>query len=582
MKNLISIFILLSVSTFSFSQEMQTRFETSKGTECGTYEETIDFCHQLDSKFASVSYVSFGKSSRQNELPMLIVDKDGFSDPDKIRNTGRIILMIQASIHPGEPDGTSAGLMLCRDLAENPELKGLLNNVSLLFIPILNVDGYIRRSPYNRINQNGPKEMGWRTNALNINLNRDYLRSESVELQAWHSVFNKFLPDFFIDCHTTDGADYQYVITYDLPTYGNMFEEQTSWIKESYLEPLLKKMEKAGFPMFRYIQFREWHNPKSGLTAWVSNPMLSQGYTAIKNRPGLLIETHMLKDYDIRVRGTYQTLLETMQLLQDQAETLKSLNEQADKLTASKEFRKTPLDLEWKPSDKARQVEFKGIKYKTNKSKITGETWVKYGDKKTTYKLDYYDDMYATASADIPEAYIIPPEWQSVIKRLDIHGIKYEKLTESKSFNVRILRFNNIVFAKLPSEGAQRILDFQTDTIVEKCEFPAHSVIVHTNQKNAKVIVHLLDPIAPSSMLRWGYFNAIFEQKEYAENYVMEDLVPKMLDNDPELKIEFEEFMSKHPEIKGNQWVTLNWFYQRTEYWDKQKDRYPIGMYFGE
>jgi hypothetical protein len=158
----------------------------------------------------------------------------------------------------------------------------------------------------------------------------------------------------------------------------------------------------------------------------------------------------------------------------------------------------------------------------------------------------------------------------------------FKKLTESKSFNVRILRFNNIVFAKLPSEGAQRILDFQTDTIVEKCEFPAHSVIVHTNQKNAKVIVHLLDPIAPSSMLRWGYFNAIFEQKEYAENYVMEDLVPKMLDNDPELKIEFEEFMSKHPEIKGNQWVTLNWFYQRTEYWDKQKDRYPIGMYFGE
>ena len=576
---LLSAVILLIQSAFAQSSPV-TRFELSEGKECGTYEEVIDFCQKLSDSHMEANYLSFGKSGRQHDLPMLIIDKQGSTDPGKVQDSGRSILMIQASIHPGEPDGTSAGLMLCRDLLEDKTKKALLENVTVLFIPILNVDGYIRRSPYNRINQNGPLEMGWRANAQNINLNRDYLRSESPETEAWHSVFEQWRPDFFVDCHTTDGADYQYAITYDLPVYGNMSDSQTKWLKEQYLEPLKQYMAGINFPMFRYVSFREWFNPESGISAWVSSPMLSQGYTAVKNRAGLLIETHMLKPYDIRVNSTYEALLESIKILNRESGTLRKINLDADNFTAGKAFRELPYPLEWASGDSSSKCEFLGIEYSKEKSSFTDGVWFKYNGKEKTYIIDFYDDMHPVSFARVPEAYIVPPEWTFVKHRLDVHGIRYEILKEDKKMDLSMLRLNNPEFAREPYEGAFRVMKFEADTLELTVNVPAHSIVVPTDQINAKVLIHLLDPLAPSSLLKWGYFNAIFEQKEYAEIYVMEKLAPKMLENDPALKSEYQAMIKEHPEILENQWQLMNWFYKRSEYWDQQKDLYPIGFLF--
>ena len=240
---------------------------------------------------AIIHYSSFGESPEGRELPLLIADKDKLTNPELIKKTGRAILLIQACIHAGEPDGKDAGLMLFRDFIANPEISKLLNNVTVVFIPIYSVDGHERFSAFNRINQNGPKEMGWRTNANNLNLNRDYIKAEAPETKAWLTLFNKWNPDFFIDCHVTDGADYIYPLTYGLEINGNMDSNLTNWQKNTYLPYVTNAMEKSGNPIFPYVSFREWHDIESGLESWVTPPLLSQGYTAIANCPGLLIET---------------------------------------------------------------------------------------------------------------------------------------------------------------------------------------------------------------------------------------------------------------------------------------------------
>lgn len=384
MRQLFTSLILLSIYLTTAAQNVEkTPFELSDGKSCETYEEVLEYCRMLDDTFEEINYFSYGKSSRHYELPMLILDQDGLTDAQAIHKTGRAVLMVEASIHPGEPDGTSAGLMLVRDILQDKSKRKLLQHVSVVFLPIVNADGYVRRSPYNRINQNGPTEMGWRTNAQNINMNRDFLRAETPAMKAWHSIFNTYLPDFFIDCHTTDGADYQYAITYDLPIYGNMEKQQTEWMKSEYLEPLKQDMANKGFPMFRYVSFRNWHDPESGIEAWVASPMLSEGYSAIKNRGGLLLETHMLKPYKIRVESTYEAILSSMEIIAQHAETLKTLNYNADLYCATEKFRTSPYPIQFAASDSSRKVEFLGIEYVKETSDLTGGTWYRYtGDKK--------------------------------------------------------------------------------------------------------------------------------------------------------------------------------------------------------
>ncbi|MCK7461717.1 MAG: hypothetical protein MZU84_06470 [Sphingobacterium sp.] len=219
----------------------------------------------------------------------------------------------------------------------------MLDHLSVLFIPIFNADGHERFGPYNRINQNGPDEMGWRVTANNLNLNRDFLKADTPEMQAWLRMFSRWLPEFFIDTHTTDGADYQYSLTYLVEIFGNMDEGLTRWAKEKYIPVMEKSMSEAGFPVFPYVDFRNWHDPRSGLTSEVAPSMLSQGYTALRNRPGLLIETHMLKPYRVRVSSTYSCIAATLGILSDQAEELVKLERQADDRVSSPGFLKEPF-----------------------------------------------------------------------------------------------------------------------------------------------------------------------------------------------------------------------------------------------
>jgi hypothetical protein len=576
-------FIFLFQFLFTYSQDTgwKTWYELSGGTETPRYDRTIGFCKRLDEHSLMVTYTSFGKSAQGRDLPLLMVDKDGLSGPAAIRAAGRIIVLIQACIHPGESEGKDAGLMFIRDLVVENKYPGLLDHVSILFIPIFNVDGHERFGPYNRINQNGPKEMGWRVNANNLNLNRDYLKTDTPEMVSWLQLFSYWMPDFFIDTHTTDGADYQYILTYSMETEAGLDAGLNSWTKDIFLKSFKEKMESAGYPVFPYVDFRKWYDPQSGLITEASPPMFSQGYTAMRNRPGLLIETHMLKPYNQRVTATYESLKVTLSILDKDYRNLQILEAKADKFSASEEFRAKDFPLQFSISETdSTMVEFLGIEYTRIKSDITGEYWYKYGTAKKTFLLPWFNIATPVVSTRLPEVYIVPVEWSAVIDRLAIHGIKFHRLTRDTIVQVSSYKFRNPKWQANPYEGRHPMVNIELTEIIEPRKIPAGSAIVSMDQPSSRIIAHILEPKGNGSYVYWGFFDAVLEQKEYAEQYVVEPLAAKMLSDDPLLKAEFEQKKADDTVFARNPNLILRWFLSKTPYWDSRKDVYPVGKIF--
>lgn len=553
-----------------------THYERSGGLETPRYAETVAYAESLALASPLLFATSFGVSPQGRPLPLLIADRDGCFTPEAARAAGRAVCLIQACIHAGEPDGKDAGLMLLRDIALRGRHPDLLRGVTILFIPILNVDGHERFGPHSRINQNGPREMGWRATAQGLNLNRDHLKADAPEMRAWLRLFIAWLPDFLVDVHVTDGADYQYTLTYSLEVYGNLDPGLTAWARGVFLPGLAGPLAQAGHPLAPYVWFRDWHDPRSGLVVGAASPRLSTGYAAVQNRPALLVETHMLKDYRTRVEATYELLRHTLAVLERESARLACLTAVADSLTASPAFAHEPLALRFSAGPDSSLAEFLGFDYDIVTSDLTGGPWVRYGKRPRTWLLPLFDDVQPTLAVIPPAAYIIPPEWQEVIGRLIAHGVRVRRLEEPVTLPVQSYRFRAVQWRERPYEG-RHPLTFQVEEIAETRTFPAGSAVVQTAQRAGRVAVHALEPQGPDSFVHWGFFDPIFEQKEYAEAYVMEGMAREMLAADPELRREFEERRAADPVFAGSQAAVLDWFFRRTPYWDDRLNVYPVG-----
>ena len=551
-----------------------TDFERSGGKQSPDYAATADYVRRLDAAAPWVRVESFGKSPEGRDLQVVIVDRHGAFTPAKAHSGDNVVVLVQAGIHSGEIDGKDAGLLLIRAMAVDKSLQSLLDHVTLLFIPIYNVDGHERRSAYNRPNQNGPEIQGFRADALNLNLNRDYMKADTPEMRAWLSLFNTWQPDFFIDCHVTDGADYQYVVTYSAEVWGSTDDAVANWTTESYLKPLSGRMAAAGFPLVPYVNFRRDHDPTSGIEAGPATPRFSTGYSALRNRPALLIETHMLKDYATRVKGTYEMLHHSLAVIGEEHATLRGIVAAADARAAALEATTIPVSFAIDHTDSV-MIDFLGVESYHDKSDITGGDWVHFTTTKQTMRIPYFGKQTVKATATVPAAYIIPVAWTVVIERLVAHGIRLARLDRAVTMDVATYRFTNATWEAKPFEG-HHDAKYGLAPVTEKMTFAPGSVVVDIAQPLARVIVGLLEPAAPDALVRWGYMDAVFEQKEYFENYALEGVIRKMLADSPALAAEFKQAkadttLANHPD------QVRRWFYERSPWYERSAGLYPIG-----
>ena len=555
------------------SDDWLTYYEKSGCKRTPRYSETIDYCKKLEKASSWIKVLTFGKSPEGRDLVLVVASKDKAFTPQKAHRTGKAILLVQNGIHAGEIDGKDACLMLLRDIAITKTKEMLLNHVTLLVIPIYNVDGHERFGKYNRINQNGPEEMGFRVTAQNLNLNRDYMKADAPETQAWLKMFNEWLPDFFIDAHVTDGADYQHIVTYGIERHQNLAEPIRSWVNDKYL-PMISNLKTNGVPVAPYVSLRDNLDPLKGLQSGVASPRLSTPYVAIQNRPALLIETHMMKDYKSRVEGTYQTIVATMELLNREYASLSEAVKQTDEQTINNLERQIPIGFKTLDVPSG-NFHYLGFKQRNEKSNISGGTRIIYTKEPFEADVPIYDSVVVSKVVEPPTAYLIPQQWQQVINRLKMHGVKIENLKEPVELDVEMYRFSNVKWQQTPYEGRHPVT-YSVEKVQEKKLFPAGTKVVFLNQRTARVIINALEPEAPDAFVAWGFFDAIFEQKEYTEDYVMEPIAEEMLAKDSVLKKEFETKLISDSTFAKNPFARLNFFYQRSPWWDKNVNLYPI------
>jgi murein tripeptide amidase MpaA len=559
--------------------EWQTHAEKTAYRETPRYDETIAYSRKLADASPLIRFTSFGKSGEGRDLPLLVASGGGTFTPQAARKAGKAVIMIQACIHPGESDGKDAGLALLRDIAITKTRPGLLERAVVLFIPIYNTDGHERFGPFNRINQNGPERMGWRVTSTNLNLNRDYMKADTPETRAWLKLWAEWNPDLLIDCHVTDGADFRYSITYIYEHHEHAPPTVLAWMREAFDGRIFPATERAGNLLAQYMTFRDNRDLLKGIDGFVMPPRFSTGYTNVRNRPGLTIETHMLKDYRNRVRGTYDLLRFTLEEVNRNPERLLRAVREADEQTvkAGQSYdpqRRYPLRIEM--TDKAQPFQFKGVEARTELSDISGASRVVFGTKPVDITIPFYDDGRVAVAVAPPLYYVVPPQWTSVIETMAAHGLRLHRLNSPAQIEVESYRFTDVKFATGPFEG--RVLpSFKSVLVRERRTFPAGSVIVPVAQPAGNVAVHLLEPDGPDSFVAWGFFNAIFEQKEYGEDYVLEKLAREMLAKDENLRREFEQKVMNDPKFAASASARLNFFYERSPYWDRQMNLYPVG-----
>ena len=558
---------------------METHAEKTNYRETPTYTDTIDFALEIATASPAIEYRGFGFSGQGRELPLLIASETQTFTPAAAREQGKAVVLIQACIHSGEPDGKDAGFALLRDIAVTKTAAGILENVVLLFVPIYNTDGHERSTPYNRINQNGPELMGWRATSTYQNLNRDYMKADTPETRAWLSLWNEWQPDLFIDCHVTDGADYRCNITYHHEHHAGIDAAVLGWERDVFDDKVRHATEAAGNVISWYLEFIDNRDLPLGTRDFNGSPRFSTGYVPLRNRPGILIETHMIKDYRSRVIGTYDFLRAALTEVNNDPERLIRIGREADQRTVDAALEYNPAKLyplDFELTDAATPFELRAFKYETEQSAVSGDLRVVYGREPLDLTIPMYNTFRVTAAVAPPLHYIVPVQWTNVIDVVKTHGIEFRSLAQPASIEVESYRFVDVNWPAAPFEG-RHLPQFEVERTLETREFPAGSIVVPSAQPLGKLVLNLLEPQAPDSFVKWGFFNAIFEEKEYAEHYVLEALAREMSAADPQLKQEFEELLESDPAFAASPAARLRFFYKRSPYWDPQMNLYPVG-----
>ncbi len=573
-----SFFITETNSQTEIQNEWRTHFEKSNFLETARYNESMSYFQKLADASPYAKMISFGISPQGRNLYCVVVSKDKAFNPEYAKKTGKPIILIENGIHSGEIEGKDASMLLLREILITKEKANLIDNTILLVVPIFSVDAHERFGKYHRVNQNGPTEMGWRTTAQNLNLNRDWTKADAPEMKAMLKLFSSWLPDFFIDTHTTDGADYQYTITYALEKYQNIYSGTRKWITKKLIPYFEKKVNDDGFLITQYFGFKG-RKIKDGITGGSFSPRFSHSYAAVQNRPGLLIETHMMKPYKDRVFSTKSLLNAVIEFVNKNPNEIIDINKQADEDAVKRySIKKEFLPLSLQITNKNKPFIFKGFKAKRDSSWLSGGLWTRYTNESQNISVPYYDEMKIADSVKAPSEYLIPEEWgkwQNIIERIKLHGIKVEQLQKSKTMKVTRYKFKSKKFASYSYEGNQRVTgDYKTYS--ETLSLPKGTFVIKTNQRAVRMIVNLLEPKASDSFLRWGFFNSIFERKEYFESYVMEKVAREMLKNNPELKKEFEKKLMEDKNFKNSPRQRLNFFYVRSPYNDDHLNVYPV------
>ncbi|MDO6492778.1 MULTISPECIES: M14 family metallopeptidase [unclassified Cellulophaga] len=574
MKKIIGLFSLLCIIACSDKPEdkekdFQTFFETSNGLETPTYTEVIDFYLELAREFPQINVLTIGETDSGLPLHLVTYNPDGEFNFNKLDD--KTVILINNGIHPGESDGIDATMLLFRDLVVN-KISAPRKTV-LTTIPIYNIGGALNRNSTSRTNQNGPKEYGFRGNAQNYDLNRDFIKNDTKNAKTFAEIFHLTKPDIFIDNHVSNGADYQYTLTHLFTQHNKLGGDLGNYLHTEMMPNLETSLEEINWPITPYVNVFN-SVPEKGFSQFMDHPRYSTGYTTLWNTLGLMVETHMLKPYKKRVMGTYYLMQKMIDISEKDHKKIKELRSNA--FLADQE--KTTYPIQYTiDTTKTSTLNFKGYEADFLESEVTGLTRLKYDRSRPfTKEVEYKNYIKPTKFVTIPEAYIIPKGWKKVIPFLEVNKINYTQLEKDTIINVASYRIKDYQTRKSAYEGHYPHNNTTVTSSMQNVQFLKGDYFVPTNQPGLRYILETLEPEAVDSFFNWNFFDTILQQKEGFSPYVFEDVAAKLLKNNPALKAEFDKIKTEDEGFANNWYAQLDWLHKKSAHYEKAHLQYPI------
>ena len=547
-----------------------TYFEKGNGNQSADYEEILRYYEQLDLDFKTIQVLTMGETDSGERLQVVIFNSDKVFDLN-FASSEKSILLINNGIHPGEPDGIDATMQLYRDLALG-KIK-VPKNVIVVAIPVYNIGGCLNRNSTTRVNQDGPEEYGFRGNARNYDLNRDFIKSDTKNTHSFYQLFQEFNPDIFIDNHVSNGADYQYTLTYIMTEPKKLGTALGDYMKNELTPSIVKDLQQKKIETTPYVNV--WHGtPDEGFQQFFESPRYATGYTSLFNTMGFVVETHMLKNYASRVKATYEFMVSTINYADKNYKTIKS-----KRLENRNQFQpKSEYTIKWEiDTTKITKIPFLGYVGNYKKSDVTTGKRLYY-DRKIPFTkyIPFLADFKSVTTIKIPNAYVIPQGFWNVIDRLKDNKLEFSRLKTDTIIEVESYRIVDYKTSKNAYEGHYPHNSTKLSSERTKVKFRKGDYLFKTNQIGVKFLLETLEPEAIDSYFNWNFFDTILQQKEGYSEYVFEDLANDYLTKNPELRAKLEQKKKEDKAFAENPEAQLEWVHKNSIYYEKAHLNYPV------
>jgi len=570
MRKLLSLsFVFLS--NLLFAQNITTVFEKSNGTKTPTYFEIIDWWQKLDAQSGKVKMLTMGMTDAGYPLHLVVVGNNGDNNFDNIRKNNKRVILINNGIHPGEPDGIDATMLLVRDIVINK--INLPDNIVLAIIPVYNIGGCLNRSANYRIDQNGPEEFGFRGNSQNLDLNRDFIKSDSKEARVFAEIFHLTDPDVFLDNHVSDGADYQHIMTLICTQHNKLGGVLGEFLNKNFEPGLYASMKEKGYDLIPYVNsFGD--SPDNGWPEFFESPRYGSGYAALWHTFSFVAETHMLKSYDIRVKATYELMKSFIEFTTKNSSTIKQLRD----LTKQSVIVQTEFPLKWTVDrTQSSKRTYKGFTSGRKPSEVSGLPRLYYDRTKPYEKeIPFFNFYTATNFIKKPKAYIIPQGWWRVIELLKNNKVEMNQLKKDSTIEVEVYRIDDYKTAARQYEMHHINSDVKTSALNLKINFKKGDYYIPMNQVANRFLIEVLEPTADDSYFAWNFFDGMLGQKEGYSGYAFEDIAAEYLKNNAELKNKLEQKRNSDTTFAKSGRAQLNFVYENSPWFEPIFLRYPV------
>jgi len=548
-----------------------TAFEKSNGRQTATYADCIRFYEQLSHQYPVLRIREMGPTDAGEPLRLVLISGDRQFDPAVWHRQQKVVLLINNGIHPGEPDGIDASMMLARDIASKKVT--LPANVAVAIIPVYNIGGALNRNRFSRANQNGPESYGFRGNARNLDLNRDFIKSDSRNARSFATIFHYVDPDLLVDNHVSDGADYQHVMTLLTTQYEKLGGALGPWLKKTFEPAVYRGMHEKGWDLVPYVNVED-SDPSKGFTQFYDSPRYSTGYAALFGTIGFMPETHMLKPYGQRVRSDYDLMVTMIREAGRYGRELIATRRRAVRAFTTQET----FPLSWKSDPAAWDtISFKGFEAGKKTSQATGLPVLFYDhDRPYTRQVRFNDVFIPADSVEKPAAYVIPQGWWDVLELLQLNHIRMTRLSSDTVIGVTWYHIDEYKSLPRPYEKHHVNYAVKVSARTDRVAFRKGDYLIRLDQPGNRYLVETLEPTGPDGFFAWNFFDAILQEKEYYSDYRWDSLATAVLAGNQALRQEFQARKASDSTFRVNAEAQYDYIYRHSPWYEPEHLRYPV------